>query len=116
MIFFILLINNLFAEVSKDKLREYYLMKNLSNKVKELSQSDELKGVGNIFISNVEITESSTSQEKNSKTEKKYKAFVRNCGKIELPNKDIKNLKNNDRIRIRFESYGNCKVSDWEKF
>lgn len=111
-------------------LREYLyqrsLIKTLKDQNKKINNEDELQGFGFEFHSNLIIEEEEQETPSlNPKISspikvkvKKYKAFVRNCGKIDLPDNSIEKskLKSGVRIVIRFTESRSCKVSDWKLF
>lgn len=77
----------------------------------KMNAPDPLKGQGIEFQGVVEITSSEGVPQ--------YKAFIRGCGKVELPKKDdseMQKLKNGARVRLRFIQAGQCEVSEWERF
>ena len=87
-------------------------------KAYEESKKDNLKGVGQEFVTRAEVQEG------------EVQAFVRGCGKIEMGSqnaaedasdeekakaKKLKTVKNGDSIAVRMETYGACTIKDWRK-
>jgi hypothetical protein len=87
----------------------------------------ELSGYGATFNSNIIIEEKAqemtkidekTGKEVKIKEQKKiYKAWIRGCQNVELPEKrDPFSIKNGERIKVRLSAPRSCSVADWEKF
>lgn len=93
--------------------RELYYQRQIIQDMRNKNKPAELKGLGEEFQGNVEITENKETKEK------EYKVYVRNCGKVKLTNKsesEMKTLKNGSRVILKFNGSWECEVSDWRLF
>ena len=76
-----------------------------------------LGGQGVIFSTTLKVTMEKTLDEDGKPTTvKKYKAWVRHCGEVELQEKKDQNAKTGDRIELRFDRAESCNVMDWKKY
>lgn len=98
---------------------EYYRNSsgNLQPIVRTYEIKKEIKGVGSVFQSTVEITNG------------KVQAYVRDCGWVligdlnktdasgqKIKNEKLEKLKNGDRIELKMENFGSCSVAGWDFF
>jgi len=113
----------IFSSLMADSAYSYYRPKTII-----IQEKNTLDGFGGVYNSNLIIEEKpieiKKTTEKDSKKEKEepaikkiYKAWIRSCGTIELPEPSSdKNLKSGDRIKVRLQGGRSCIASDWEKF
>lgn len=98
---------------------EYMFNRAVINKFRAEDKKDTLKGEGMEFYGNITIKKESKTNELGAKEETmKYTVYVRNCGNIEVPKKDekeMKEIKSGMRIKM-FLKGSSCEISDWEKF
>jgi hypothetical protein len=91
-------------------VRYFQIYRELIKNAKEKDET-KLKGAGFEFTGSVTI-------EENKETKlKKYFTFIRNCGKVELPSLDEKEMKkvhNGTAITLLFKESRTCIVSDWK--
>jgi hypothetical protein len=81
-------------------------------------QNKALQGNGVTFQATLQVTEEKTKDNTGKdKTIKHYKAWVRHCNTVELPDKPEmdKTAHSGDSIQLRFSQYGSCDVQDWKK-
>lgn len=81
--------------------------------IKNARTKDEIKLKGTGF----EFTGSVTIEENKETKLKKYFTFIRDCGKVELPvleEKEMKKVHNGTSITLLFKESRTCIVSDWK--
>jgi len=85
--------------------------------------TNTLSGVGMTFNTTVQIessqeTVTDASGKTTTKTVKKYSAYVRNCGIVQLPSNESaeKSVQNGDRVELKFAADRSCLVQDWRRF
>lgn len=122
----ILMSSELFAFSYSDKVPgknytygEFMFNRSIVNRMRAEDNKDTLKGDGMEFQGNISIKIEKTIDADGKEVEKKkYSTYIRNCGNVEVPEKDEKFMKGiSSGTRIRLYLIGSsCKISDWEKF
>jgi hypothetical protein len=92
----------------------------------QANNSRSLRGQGVTFSASVTVEETTVpnpeagpnfpNQPKDKKV-KKYSAWLRNCGTVDLPSKPTEEprVRTGDHVELRLEGMGSCTVSDWRK-
>lgn len=86
--------------------RQFYYYRNLNNNMNRIRNPEKVSGPGVDFRGSLKI-------ETDSKKNKKYFVFIRNCGKVELQiheNIDEKRLRSGTPVVLKMTR---CNVLDW---
>lgn len=111
---FLICSNQVLAQSSLNS-REIRLYKELLNK--KYQNQQDLKGVGLEFVGSLQIEETSSQKDNQKIKEKKFFTYIRNCGKVSLPELDEKQMKNarqGSSLTIRFKESRSCIVNEWK--
>ena len=96
--------------------RDFLLNRALIRKIQKNSNPNQLNGSGMEFYGTVKITTEEIKKDGGGwEKKKKYQVYVRNCGNIDLPEKNediMKKVFNGTRVKLTL-SGSSCKVSDW---
>ena len=95
-------------------VRDLILQRAITRQLLNQNKKPEAKGVGIEFMSAVTIKTETKSENGQNITTKKYYVYNRNCGSIQIPEKEgIDKLKNGQSIKYKFKGMNNCSVEDW---
>jgi hypothetical protein len=96
-------------------VRDFFIQRSMTQQILQQHQVKEASGVGVEFMSSVTIkTETKNDANGLPITTKKYFVYNRDCGNVELPEKEgIDKLKQGQSVKYKFKGMNNCGVQDW---